>query len=123
MMGFGLDFGMGFNLFGIMFSLTFLLVFGMFIAIAVRGIMQWNKNNHSPRLTVNASVVTKRTHHSAHRHNHHTHHTTRYYVTFQVDSGDRMELQMDGEEYGLLAEGDTGSLTFQGTRYLGFERL
>ena len=29
---------------------------------------------------------------------------------------------MDGDEYGLLVEGDQGLLTFQGTRYLGFER-
>ena len=44
------------------------------------------------------------------------------YATFQVESGDRMELSMTGTEYGLLAEGDRGKLTFQGTRYLGFER-
>ena len=45
-----------------------------------------------------------------------------YYVTFQVESGDRMELSVRGKEYGLLAEGDYGRLTFQGTRYLGFQR-
>jgi hypothetical protein len=33
-----------------------------------------------------------------------------------------MELQVDGSEYGMLVEGDQGRLTFQGTRYLGFER-
>jgi hypothetical protein len=33
-----------------------------------------------------------------------------------------MELQMDGRDYGLLVEGDIGRLTFQGTRYLKFER-
>ena len=33
-----------------------------------------------------------------------------------------MELQMSGSEYGLLVEGDAGMLSFQGTRYLGFER-
>ncbi|MBS7238901.1 MAG: DUF2500 family protein, partial [Acetatifactor sp.] len=27
-----------------------------------------------------------------------------------------------GEEYGMLAEGDCGKLSFQGTRYLSFER-
>ena len=53
---------------------------------------------------------------------HHTTHSTTYYVTFQVDSGDRMELQMDGSAFGLLVEGDRGMLTFQGTRYLGFEQ-
>ena len=40
----------------------------------------------------------------------------------EVESGDRMELNLSGQEYGLLAEGDRGKLTFQGTRYLGFER-
>ena len=48
--------------------------------------------------------------------------STSYYVTFQVESGDRMELSVRGKEYGLLAEGDYGRLTFQGTRYLGFQR-
>ena len=116
---------MGFGLFGIMFTLVFVLVIGVFIVNIVRGIGQWNKNNHSPRLTVTATVVTKRTnvshHHSGGQHHHH-HTSTTYYATFQVESGDRMELRMSGQEYGMLMEGDVGELTFQGTRYLGFER-
>ena len=48
--------------------------------------------------------------------------STTYYATFQVESGDRMELRLSGAEYGMLAEGDRGRLTFQGTRYLSFER-
>ena len=47
---------------------------------------------------------------------------TSYYVTFQVESGDRMEFRVSGSEYGTYIEGDTGKLSFQGTRYLGFER-
>ncbi len=122
-----MGFGMGFNLFDIMFTLTFLMVIGVFVVTLVRMIGQWNKNNHSPRLTVPATIVAKRTNVSRHRHagaNGHHHHSTSttYYVTFQVDSGDRMELSMSGSEYGLLVEGDKGKLTFQGTRYLGFER-
>ena len=128
--GFGMGFnqGMGmFNTFGIMFTIVFVLVIGTFIVIAVKGIGQWNKNNQSPRLTVPATVVAKRTNVSHHRHggvnDHHHHHTsTSYYVTFQVESGDRMELHVAGTEYGLLIEGDRGNLTFQGTRYLGFDR-
>ena len=120
-MGFGFDFGFG--MFGVMFTLMFILVFGFFIVTIVRNITQWNKNNNSPRLTVPATVVSKRTNVSHHHHDHHTHHSTSYYVTFQVDSGDRMELHMTGQEYGMLVEGDQGNLTFQGTRYLGFERI
>ena len=122
-----MGFGLGFDLFGVMFTLVFVLVIGMFVVTAVRGISQWNKNNNSPRLTVSATIVAKRTNVTHHHHNgaggHHHHHTsTTYYVTFQVDSGDRMELQVDGTEYGMLIEGDRGELSFQGTRYLSFER-
>ena len=118
-----MGFGFGFGMFGIMFTLMFILVFGIFIVTIVRGIGQWNKNNNSPRLTVPATVVSKRTNVSHHHHDHHSHHSTSYYVTFQVDSGDRMELHMTGQEYGMLVEGDRGNLTFQGTRYLGFKRI
>ena len=122
-----MGFGLGFDMFSIMFTIVFVLVIGTFIVTAVRGISQWNKNNNSPRLTVQATVVAKRTSVSNHNHadanGHHHHHTsTSYYVTFQVQSGDRMELHMSGREYGMLVEGDKGMLSFQGTRYLGFER-
>lgn len=125
-MGFG--FSMGFGLFGILFSISFLLIIGVFVVILVKGIAQWDKNNKSPRLTVPATVVSKRTNvshsHGAGANNMHHHHTsTTYYVTFQVDSGDRMELHVAGHEYGFLVEGDRGNLSFQGTRYLGFERV
>ncbi len=113
-----------FGLFGIVFPLMFLLVMGVFIATFVKIIGTWHKNNNSPRLTVPATIVAKRTSHSHHHtgNNHVGHHHTHYYVTFEVESGDRMELSVMGTEFGLLVEGDTGRLTFQGTRYLGFER-
>ena len=119
--------GFGFGIFGIIWVVMFLLVFGIILFTLITGIRQWNRNNHSPRLTVPATVVSKRTNVSHHHHNHGAdhmgHHTsTSYYVTFQVASGDRMELHMAGHEYGLLVEGDRGNLTFQGTRYLGFQR-
>ena len=121
-----------FSVFGIMCTLVFVVVIGVFIVIIVKGISTWNKNNNSPRLTVVAEVVSKRinvTHHShanagdvTGAHGYHTTSSTRYYVTFQVESGDRMELSVSGSEYGMLVDGDRGKLSFQGTRYLSFER-
>ena len=116
---------MGFFMFDLMFGITFVLVIGMFVITAVRGIGEWNKNNQSPRITVPVTVVSKRTHVSRHHHageHHHSHTSTSYYVTFQLGSGDRMELHVPATEYGLLVEGDQGKLSFQGNRYLGFER-
>lgn len=124
----GPSFGFGFGLFHIMFMLVFLLAFGTVVVNLIRSAGEWNKNNHSPKLTVPATVVTKRTDVTRRRRGgtnemHHYHTSTTYYVTFQVESGDRMELRMDGSQYGLLVEGDQGKLRFQGTRYLGFERI
>ena len=126
------DIGPGLGIFQILFIAVFVIVLGVIVAVAVRGLLTWNKNNRSPRLTVHAVIVAKRTDVSRHSHpvagdvtgahGFHSSATTRYYVTFQVDSGDRMELSADGAQYGMLAEGDSGKLTFQGTRYLGFER-
>lgn len=101
--------------------IIFAIVIGTILVKTVTGVSQWSTNNNSPQLSVSAQVMTKRTNtwggsgdSSAH---------TDYYVTFQVESGDRMEFTVKGKEYGLLAEGDVGLLNFQGTRYLGFERM
>ena len=122
MIGFGGDpgFGVTFSIMQIMVPVMFVLVFGIIIVTMVRGIGEWNKNNQSPKLTVPATVVAKRS--DVHRGIETMHTSTYYYPTFQVESGDRMELAVSGAEYGMLAEGDRGMLTFQGTRYLNFRR-
>ena len=114
------------------FYIVFAAVIGLFIFIIANGIGEWSRNNNSPRLTVDAAVAAKRTAVThdrtanagditgAHGYTDHIH--TSYYATFQVESGDRMELQVSGTEYGMLSEGDCGRLSFQGSRYLGFER-
>lgn len=111
----------------IFIGIVFIVVIGTFIFAIFSGIKQWRKNEQSPRLSVPAIVKTKRTNVSRSTHHndnsHHTHSTsTSYYATFEFESGDRLELQISGTEYGQLAEEDYGVLTFQGTRYLGFKR-
>ena len=107
-----------FSVFPLMFGLVFCFVMGVFVYVFVSAIRRNRQNNHAPRLTVPATVVAKRDQRSHNR----EHVYTSYYVTFQFESGDRLELILSGNEYGLLCEGDRGQLTFQGTRYLGFER-
>ena len=122
MIGFGGDpgFGVTFSIMQIMVPVMFVLVFGIIIVTKVRGGGEWNKNNQSPKLTVPVTVVAKRS--DVHRGIETMHTFTSYYVTFQVESGDRMEFEVSDMEYGMLAEGDRGMLTFQGTRYLSFQR-
>ena len=126
MIGFGGDpgFGVTFSIMQVMvplmFVLVFVLVLGSIIVTLIRGVGEWNKNNQSPKLTVPVTVVAKRS--DVHRGIETMHTFTSYYVTFQVESGDRMEFEVSDMEYGMLAEGDSGELTFQGTRYLNFRR-
>lgn len=122
MIGFGGNsgFGVTFSIMQVIMLLVFVLVLGSIIVTLIRGVGEWNKNNQSPKLTVPVTVVAKRS--DVHREIETMHTFTSYYVTFQVESGDRMEFEISDMEYGMLAEGDRGMLTFQGTRYLSFQR-
>ena len=105
----------------------FIVILGLFVVNAIRGGMEWSRNNNSPILTIRARVVAKR--HSVSHHSHPAgdgmHHSTSsssYYATFEAENGARVEFHLSGQEFGLLAEGDVGELTYQGTRYKGFTR-
>ncbi len=104
--------------------LIFAIVIFSFVGGMVKNAKQNSKNNASPVLTVVATVTAKRTEMRSSRGNnmHHNHTRTNYFATFEVESGDRIEFSISGEQAGLLMENDYGTLTFQGTRYLGFER-
>ena len=103
-------------LFPIMFIAVFGLVAGTIASTLFKNAKNERKNDASPRLTSEATVVTKRTHVRGH----HAH--TTYFATFQFESGDRLELEIPRDRFGYLVEGDTGKLHFQGTRFLDFER-
>ena len=105
-----------FNLFPVFFFLVFGLAAFIIIGSIVQSSKKNRKNNASPRITSDASVVTKRTHVWG------DHSRTDYYATFQFESGDRLELEIPRNQFGYLVEGDKGKLTFQGTRFLEFQR-
>lgn len=123
-------FGMMFTIMPILFFIVFTFVFVIIIINVVKGAKRWKLNNDSPVLTVEAKVVTKRSDVSYHHHGNVVNNnnmdmgysSTDYYITFEVQSGDRMEFNVPDTEYGLLTEGDKGSLTFQGARYLSYVR-
>jgi glycerophosphoryl diester phosphodiesterase len=106
-----------FGIFPIFFILMFCFVFGMIISTVIKGAKQNRQNNNSPRITAEAEVVTKRTKvWGDHSH-------TVYFATFQFESGDRLELEIPHNQFGYLVEGDKGKLTFQGNRFMSFERM
>lgn len=110
-----------FSMFSILFPIIFLTIFGIIIYTIIKGIGQWSSNNKQPVISVVARVVAKRNHTWGGSNNSSS--STSYYITFEVESGDRMELHVSAKEFGMIAEGDIGKLTFQGTRYHSFERV
>ena len=118
-----------FGAFPLIFGLVFVLVIGGILYAIVKGIRTWAWNNGQPVQSLPARLVSKRTDTSGggtmmndNDNMGSSRVTTWYYVTFEVDGGERKEFGVGGQEYGLLAEGDHGTLTFQGTRYKGFTR-
>lgn len=119
-----------FNFFNSIFPIFFIIIFGIivviFIITIVKVIKEWSYNNSQPKIPAEVVVVAKRQ--DVRRHNnvnndiHSTRSITSYYVTFEFNNGERLELNLSAEEYGLLAEGDTGMLVSQGKRFISFDR-
>jgi len=106
--------------FQVFFGIMFALAIGVFAYIIIKNFGTWIRNNQSEVLSRPCKVVAKRQHvwggagdSSAH---------TNYYVTFEFEDGQRLELPVRANQFGLIAEGDIGVLTYQGTRFLDFVR-
>ena len=127
-----MEFDMGFalmdRLFPLMFLVVFIFIISTIVGSLVSGAKRKHKNDQSPRVTADAKVVSKRMQVGQNRQSSgdndmmRSYTYSKYFVTFEFESGDRLEPPVDGSDYGLLVEGDTGKLSFQGTRYLGFQR-
>jgi hypothetical protein len=110
----------------------FIIVFGGVIVFALVKMIQsalvWLKNSRSPVLTENVKAVDKREKLSRQRQRVAGGVSIRtttmiYYVTFEFEDGRRVEMVVPANDYGYIAEGDTGRLTYQGTWYKGFEKI
>jgi Protein of unknown function (DUF2500) len=98
----------------------FVLVFGLFGYAIFKGISTAAYNRKQPIINREAKVVSKRQHVSGGGGNSST--STSYYITFEFADGSREEFSLSSREYGLIAEGDKGTLHSQGTWYKNFKR-
>lgn len=93
---------------------VFAFILGAIGYAIVKSLRQKAIDDASPILVVPAKIVAKRTNTWGGSGNSSA--STSYYATFEFDLGDRKEFGVRGTEYGLLAEGDRGELTSQGSR-------
>lgn len=121
----GPDLSWMFDFAGTVMPIFFVVMIGIVAISAGRGFLQWSRNNSSPMLTIPACIVSKRSEirqQQLQEEGGASRTSTTYFLTYEVDGGNRMEFKVDGHEYGMSAEGDRGLLSYQGTRYHGFQR-
>ena len=99
---------------------VFLIIVGIISLIVAAFGYYLIKNLSQPVLRREATVVAKRTSVGGGANNTST--STSYYATFEFENGERKEFGVNGNEFGLLVEGDRGTLISQGDWYQGFER-
>lgn len=109
-----------FNFIGIFAVVFILIIVTLVTVLSICVFSNRKKNRNSPKLTVRAKVVSKRILYSKSKNFDLLDATC--YVTFEAESGDRMELFVPYDEYGLLVEGNQGDLAFQGKMYINFTR-
>lgn len=97
-----------------------IVVIGTFAYAIIKGLLVWSANNSKSLLTKQAVVVSKRMEVWGGTGN--STPSTNYYITFELENGARMEFQMAAREYGLLVEKDEGEITYQGARFMNFNR-
>jgi Protein of unknown function (DUF2500) len=106
------------NLPFIIIAVAGLLVVGIFILIVVSLVTTFIRNASSPRLAREVRVTGKRLSVSGGKNSS----STYYYATFEFPDGSREEFGVSSQIYGMIAEGDVGTLESQGTYVWNFHR-
>ena len=92
-----------------------LIVFGIIVTVIVVAVTKHAKQVSLPHTTATAKVIGKRTYVSGGKGSY-----TTYFATFELDTGERIELKVSSRAYGLIMEQDRGQLVMQGKRLIDF---
>lgn len=112
-------FGIAMTLFTALFLVAFVAVVVAVIVGATKQARSAVKNRNAPEVSAVARVLAKRIETSG---GGDRLITQRHFVTFEQPGGERFELEIDAADYGMLVEGDQGTVAMKGNRYLGFTR-
>ena len=102
------------EIFEIVFWLIFSVIATSIFLMIGYGIFSTYKETKLPLQEVKVKIIGK----TIRRRNEFEH----YYMTFEQKSGERFELEVKSEDYGLYIEGDEGYVIYQGTKMQTFIR-
>ncbi len=109
------------------FNIVLVLFACLAAAAVIRCLYVRNKNKRVPRRTEEAAVIGKTTEKTIWRHDPtdvtglRNSHYIRYYIVFRTKDSGQVTLKVSAGEFNRVQEGQAGTLTFQGSHYLGFE--
>ncbi len=106
----------GISLFSIV-PILMMIIFAIIIGTIVFRILSYLNDKRKPIVSCSAKVLDKREHFR--RTGEHGSSTT-YYVTFELDNNERIELRIPHRKIGYVVKGDRGILNFQGKLFVDF---
>lgn len=107
------------------FIVMFTIVIGLIAVIVVH---QWIKDKRSPRVVTMATIADKQILERRIRNQRtdapgwETEIMYIHYIIFDLEGGEHLKLQVSKIKYDKLKKGTSGKLTFQGKRYINFEK-
>lgn len=118
-----------FTILPILFGVAVVALLGYIAVKYVLAARKWKRVSELPVESCFATVLEKQAvEHSRHTlsgvapSSFDTETVTQYHIVFQLETGVLRTFPVEEPVYDLLAEGDTGTLTFQAERFLKFER-
>ncbi len=113
--------GIMFQIMPVFMGVVFLIVFGVIIYRTINFAIQKTKDKEN----IGAKVINKRENIRRRSTNSRSsmHTSITYYATFELEDNRRVEYTIPSNKIGLIVEGDTGTLTYQGTLFVGFTRV
>jgi len=103
----------------------FIIIIGIMVISVVREIIKWKYNNKQPQNSFEVSIIAKRDSGMFSRRGgrFYLNLTIEYYITFKfLHDGSKKEFCLSSIKGEKIKIGDSGILTLQGTRYIGFEK-
>ena len=115
-MGFN-DMG-GINVVLTIFPIIFIAFFTFVVIMIIKSAKRDAADRRAPRVEGRGTAVSKRTQVDGTQ----SGASTEYFITIETEDGVRTELRSEASLYGIVAEGDRGVFTRQGSRIVGFVR-
>ena len=98
------------------YILLLIIIISVPVILLVGYILEINNNDRFPVIKTKATLVNKSVEKVSRSFN-------SYYLIFEISTHKRLKLKVSHDKYATFIEGDEGTLTYQGNRFIYFIRI